>query len=246
MGAHIVVAHPYIIRCAQGYAHTFTCCVIQRIKRVKFWIFGRGAHPKHTMKGERRKMKNTVFATLKVEQLEALKNNCTQIDPKQEAMCNFMLRNECAITPIFLGSLETKNEYILCAKNGRIQILDVQHTRLFARHLGELLKQNYALSWCKNNKLISINWKNWKRIFAQLTENRSQQYEQGISKKEIQDYKNYEALHQEFNSLAARETKSHKRRGYSRSWEAEVSLQNSLKHIQYINDVCAYAQTLLG
>lgn len=193
---------------------------------------------------------NTIFqmlSSLEAEQIKNLKNNCASLSATQEAICDFMLRNECAMTPDFLGSLEARDNYILCAKHGRIQVLDVQYTRIFARHLGELLKQNYALSWCKKNrKLIPINWDNWKRIFTQLTEHRNQQYDIAPSKSEIETHKMWENLHREFNALSAKETKSHKRRGYSRSWEAEVTLQKKIEKTQYINDVVTLAQQLLS
>lgn len=76
---------------------------------------------------------------------------------------------------------------VVCMKGSQErQTMTVRFNRVWARHLGEMLKQGYKIIWIEKTSAKEITWKNWKQTFAQITscpDDKEYDYEMTISEK---------------------------------------------------------------
>ena len=143
----------------------------------------------------------------------------------QDALYDFAIDVECGFKKSFWRELEHTHdvyaEAIVCVQGDETKVLCVRKSRIFARHLGELLKRGASLCWIVRNKCVRIDWENWKDIYAQLTKGEDKRiYDSHMSLNEflaIQEHRRRERMFTEAG-LSDRYKKLGKR-GYNLSFD---------------------------
>ena len=122
--------------------------------------------------------------------LAQIRKNCApEISGSQKEIINFVERNGGKIRAnfwaVFNDAYSLAHDVIVCVgANRKVTVLPVRHDRIFARHVGELLKTS-KLMWGN----IEVTWKNWKAVYAYLTASKDAQvYDYEMSEDEQERY----------------------------------------------------------
>lgn len=102
----------------------------------------------------------------------------------------FASDNNCVLNANFWKNLQTyyvtERNVMVCIKNKKASVLCVQKTPIFAHHLGEMLKQGYAILWVECSVADIVDWVNWKFVYNCLVQKRDNwNYDKQISKREV-------------------------------------------------------------
>lgn len=97
----------------------------------------------------------------------------------------------------------------------------VQHTHMFARQMGEFLKQGDVLCWLRSTGCIAITWDNWSLVYAHLTETPvKRDYDPYVSQGEMQNIKRNKKRDGMFYDMALSDRyKKMGKRGFSLSFD---------------------------
>lgn len=88
----------------------------------------------------------------------------------QSALYDFAGTLNCQLKACFWSNLDAAHtSAMVCIKGKQAQVLPVVESVIFARHLGELLKEGNNIVWVVNAKIVHITWENWREIYARLT-----------------------------------------------------------------------------
>ena len=123
--------------------------------------------------------------------LAQMRKNCApEISGSQKIILNFVTANGGKIRPNFWGEFndayKSAHDVMVCVDaNKKVKILPVRHDRIFARHVGELLKRGNVM-WGN----IEVTWKNWKAVYAYLTSAKSTQvYDPEMFEEDLERYR---------------------------------------------------------
>lgn len=76
---------------------------------------------------------------------------------------------------VFNSAYSCTQDVMVCVyPDGKIRIIEVRRDRVFARHVGELLK-TCKLLWVFDELHVAVTWDNWKSVYAHLTSTKSTQ-----------------------------------------------------------------------
>lgn len=80
----------------------------------------------------------------------------------------------CVLNADFWKDLQTEyvsdQSVMVCIKGNKATVMSVVNKPAFARHLGEMLKGGYDISWVTDTFYVKVSWDNWKWIYKALTE----------------------------------------------------------------------------
>ena len=122
--------------------------------------------------------------------LAKMRKNCAQeISRSQKEIINFVERNGGKIRTDFWTAWTdayslTRDVMVCVGANRKVTVIPVRHGRIFARHIGELLKTS-KIMWGD----VEVTWGNWKALYSYLTSTKDNQvYDLEMSESELERY----------------------------------------------------------
>lgn len=164
----------------------------------------------------------------------------------------FAARCSCVYPENFWHNLHAEHDFsadvMVCIKNKKATIVPVWHTRAFARHLGEMLKEGTSICWIVNGKAKQVDWENWKDVYAQLTSDATAkcEYDEPISRREIRRIRINEKRERMFSDAALSERyKKMSKRGYNLAFDEMRAMQRQEEYERKLRKVVNEAEKIL-
>lgn len=160
--------------------------------------------------------------------LAQMRKNCApEISNSQKIILNFVTENGGKIRPTFWADFDdaykSAHDVMVCVDaSKRVSVFPVRRGRIFARHVGELLK-TCKIMW----NTIDVTWENWKAVYAYLTYVKDTQvYDPEMFEEELEYYAVERKREKMFYEQASNDRyKKMGKRGYNMSFNEMRALR---------------------
>ena len=158
--------------------------------------------------------------------LAQMRKNCAPaMSAVQEKVSKFAAENGAKVRPNlwagFNAEFALTHDVMVCVQpDKRIRIIPVRRDRVFAHHVGELLK-TCVLLWVREENAYPVGWDNWRWVYQRLVRATDiQQYDSELSECEEKRLRTKQQKLAEFYDLAKPDRyKKLGKRGYNLSFD---------------------------
>lgn len=163
----------------------------------------------------------------------------------------FAAQYSCVYSASFWRNLHDEHtssaDVMVCIKNRKATIMPVMRTRVFARHLGEMLKDGVSICWIIKGRAMRVNWENWKAVYTQLTETGTKcEYDEQISRREMRRIRIDEKRERMFSDAALSERyKKMSKRGYNLAFDEMRAMQRQEEYEKKLRKVVNEAAIIM-
>lgn len=163
----------------------------------------------------------------------------------------FAAQCSCVYSASFWRNLHDEHtssaDVMVCIQHKRATIMPVMRTRVFARHLGEMLKNGVSICWIVKGRAMRVNWENWKAVYTQLTETGTKcEYDEQISRREMRRIRIDEKRERMFSDAALSERyKKMSKRGYNLAFDEMRAMQRQEEYEKKLRKVVNEAAKIM-
>ena len=168
-----------------------------------------------------------------------------------EFLYAFAAQRSCVYSAGFWRDLHEEHsssaDVMVWIKNRKATIMPVMRTRVFAHHLGEMLKEGVSVCWIVKGRAKQVDWENWKVVYAQLTADTTVkcEYDEQISRREMHRIRVNEKRERMFSDAALSERyKKMSKRGYNLAFDEMRAMQRQEEYERKLRKVVNEAEKI--